>query len=53
MENFNFRERPKTKGRKPQLFLVLDTETATLPVANDLAKSAKRKQTIAIAKPLV
>lgn len=53
MENFNFTERPKTKGRKPQLFLVLDTETATLPFANELAKSAKQKQTIAIAKPLV
>lgn len=53
MANFNFTEKPKQKGRKPQLFLVLDTETATLPFANKLAKTAKQKQTIAIAKPLV
>jgi hypothetical protein len=33
--------------------MVLDTETATLPFANDLCKDAKQKQKIAIAKPLV
>lgn len=38
---------------KKKLYLVLDTETATLPFANDLCKTAKQKQKIAIAKPLV
>lgn len=33
--------------------MVLDTETATLPFANDLCKNAKQKQKIAIAKPLI
>lgn len=32
---------------------MLDTETATLPFANSIAKNAKQKQKIAIAKPLV
>lgn len=49
----NFEETPKRRGKKPQLFMVLDTETATLPFANELAKTAKQKQKIAIAKPLV
>lgn len=34
-------------------YLTLDTETATLPFANEIAKNAKQKQKIAIAKPLV
>lgn len=38
---------------KRKLYLVLDTETATLPFANDLCKNAKQKQKIAIAKPLI
>lgn len=38
---------------KKKLYLVLDTETATLPFANDLCKDAKQKQKIAIAKPLI
>lgn len=38
---------------KKKFYLVLDTETATLPFANDLCKDAKQKQKIAIAKPLV
>lgn len=33
--------------------MVLDTETATLPFANELCKDAKQKQKVAIAKPLV
>lgn len=33
--------------------MVLDTETATLPFANEMCKTAKQKQKIAIAKPLV
>lgn len=53
MKNFDFTEKPNTRGKKPQLFLVLDTETATLPFANEICKTAKQKQTIAIAKPLV
>lgn len=38
---------------KKKYYLILDTETATLPFANELCKTAKEKQTIAIAKPLV
>lgn len=38
---------------KKKFYLTLDTETATLPFANDLCKTAKEKQKIAIAKPLV
>ena len=38
---------------RKKFYLVLDTETATLPFANDLCKDAKQKQKIAIAKPLV
>ena len=38
---------------KKKYFLTLDTETATLPFANEIAKTAKEKQNIAIAKPLV
>lgn len=40
-------------GRKKKLYLTLDTETATLPFANELCKNAAQKQKIAIAKPLV
>lgn len=41
-------------GRKKHLYLVLDTETATLPFADEIAKGdLKKKQKIAIAKPLV
>lgn len=38
---------------KKNLYLVLDCETATLPFANEIAKTAKQKQNIAIAKPLI
>ena len=38
---------------KKKFYLTLDTETATLPFANDMCKTAKEKQKIAIAKPLV
>lgn len=39
---------------KKKFYMTLDTETATLPFANEIAgKSAKIKQSIAIAKPLV
>lgn len=38
---------------KKKLYMVLDTETATLPFANEICKTAKQKQKIAIAKPLV
>lgn len=38
---------------KKKYYLTLDTETATLPFANEIAKTAKQKQNIAIAKPLV
>lgn len=34
-------------------YLVLDTETATLPFSDDISENAKEKQRIAIAKPLV
>jgi hypothetical protein len=38
---------------KRKFYLTLDTETATLPFANELCKNAREKQKIAIAKPLV
>lgn len=39
---------------KKKLYMTLDTETATLPFANEIAKgNSKVKQNIAIAKPLV
>ena len=38
---------------KRKYYLTLDTETATLPFANTLAKTAEEKKKIAIAKPLV
>ena len=38
---------------KKKFYLTLDTETATLPFANELCKDSKQKQKIAIAKPLV
>lgn len=38
---------------KTKKYLVLDCETATLPFANEIAKNAKQKQKIAIAKPLI
>ena len=38
---------------KKKYYLILDTETATLPFANTLCKNEKQKQKIAIAKPLV
>ena len=38
---------------RKKFYLTLDTETATLPFANDICKDSKQKQKIAIAKPLV
>lgn len=38
---------------KKKYYLTLDTETATLPFANEICKTAQQKQKIAIAKPLV
>lgn len=38
---------------RKKFYLTLDTETATLPFANELCKNAKQKQKVAIAKPLV
>lgn len=46
------KKRESIMGRK-KWYLTLDTETATLPFANEIAKTAKQKQKIAIAKPLV
>lgn len=40
-------------GRKKNYYLTLDTETCTLPFANELCKNEKQKQTVAIAKPIV
>lgn len=47
------KEREDFKKLKKKYYLVLDTETATLPFADDICNTAKEKQTIAIAKPLV
>lgn len=38
---------------KKKFYLTLDTETATLPFANQICANAKQKQAVAIAKPLV
>lgn len=38
---------------KKKYYLVLDTETATLPFINDIVTNAEEKKTLAIAKPLV
>lgn len=38
---------------RKKYYLTLDTETATLPFANEICKTAKQKLNIAIAKPLV
>lgn len=38
---------------KKKYYLTLDTETATLPFADTICKTAKEKQKIAIAKPIV
>lgn len=38
---------------KKKYYLTLDTETATLPFANQICKTAKQKQNVAIAKPLI
>lgn len=41
-------------GRKKDIFMVLDTETATLPFANEIANgSPEVKKKIAIARPLI
>lgn len=41
-------------GRKKDIYMVLDTETATLPFANEIAGgNAEVKKKIAIAKPLI
>jgi hypothetical protein len=46
------RKSKKQMGKK-KYYLTLDTETATLPYANEVCKTAAQKQKIAIAKPLV
>ena len=38
---------------RKKFYLTLDTETATLPFADEICKDAAQKQKIAIAKPLV
>lgn len=38
---------------KKKYYLVLDTETATLPFANQICENEKQKRNVAIAKPLV
>lgn len=43
----------KRRGRRARTYLILDTETATLPFANEIATNPIEKRTIAIAKPLV
>jgi len=44
---------PKKKGRKPKLYLVLDCETATLPFIKNWECTAKQRQQLSIAKPLI
>lgn len=40
-------------SKRARRYLILDTETATLPFANEITKTVKEKRTIAIAKPLI
>lgn len=40
-------------GRKKKLFMVVDTETCTLPFANEICKGPEQQKKVAIAKPLV
>ena len=40
-------------ANKKKFFCVFDCETATLPMANDIARNADEKKNIAIAKPLI
>ena len=39
--------------RKPYTYMVVDTETATLPFVNEITHDAEEKKKIAIAKPLI
>lgn len=41
------------KGKKPELFLVLDCETATLPFVGNMELTTEQKQKVSIAKPLI
>lgn len=50
--NFDF-SRPTKRGRKAELFLVLDCETATLPFVANMDLTPKQKQKVSIAKPLI
>lgn len=50
--NIDF-SRPNKRGRKAELFLVLDCETATLPFVGNMELTPKQKQKVAIAKPLI
>ena len=40
-------------ARLGRRYLILDTETATLPFANEITKTVNEKRTIAISKPLI
>lgn len=44
---------PKKKGKKPELFLVLDCETATLPFVGKWELNANQKLACAMASPLI
>ena len=44
---------PKGRGRKPNLYMVLDCETATLPFVKNMDISNSERRKIAIAKPLI
>ena len=41
------------KGKKPELFMVLDCETATLPFVANMELTTEQKQKVSIAKPLI
>lgn len=48
-----FTQKSLTEKGRHRLYLILDTETATLPLANEIALNETQKKNIAIAKPLV
>lgn len=41
------------KGKRPELFLVLDCETATLPFVGNMELTTEQKKMVSISKPLI
>lgn len=50
---FDWKNGGYSRGKKPQLYLVLDCETATLPFMDSLNLTPEQRQKVGIAKPLI